>query len=93
MIVAVLGAGSFGTSLAIHLARLGHTVRLWGRHKDHLEASAQAGYNTRYLSGVAFPAGLTCEPDLSAALSQAELVVSAIPTQGVTARSICLATP
>ena len=85
MIVAVLGAGSFGTSLAIHLARLGHTVRLWGRHKDHLEASAQAGYNTRYLSGVAFPAGLTCEPDLSAALSQAELVVSAIPTQGVRA--------
>ena len=85
MIVAVLGAGSFGTSLAIHLARLGHTVRLWGRHKDHLEASARAGYNTRYLSGVAFPAGLTCEPDLSAALSQAELVVSAIPTQGVRA--------
>lgn len=83
MKLAVLGAGSFGTSLAIHLARLGHDVHLWGRHPDHLRASAKAGHNTRYLSDIAFPPGLTCEPDLARALHQSELVVSAIPTQGV----------
>ena len=85
MKLAVLGAGSFGTALAIHLARLGHDIRLWGRHVDHLKASAKAGYNTRYLSDIVFPQGLTCEPDLATALHQCELVVSAIPTQGVRA--------
>jgi glycerol-3-phosphate dehydrogenase (NAD(P)+) len=79
----VLGAGSFGTSLAVHLARLNHDVRLWGRHASHLEASAKAGHNTRYLSEIAFPANLSCEPDLQQALKNSQLVVSAIPTQGV----------
>ena len=83
MKLTVLGAGSFGTSLAIHLARLGHNVHLWGRHAEHLKASAQAGYNTHYLSDIPFPPGLTCETDLVSALDQCELVVSAIPTQGV----------
>ena len=83
MKLAVLGAGSFGTSLAVHLARLGHDVDLWGRRAEHIKASAQAGYNTRYLSDIIFPQGLTCEPDLVRALNQCELVVSAIPTQGV----------
>ncbi len=83
MNLTVLGAGSFGTSLAIHLARLNHDVRLWGRHASHLKASAKAGHNTRYLSEIAFPANLSCEPDLHQALDDSQLVVSAIPTQGV----------
>ncbi len=83
MIATVLGAGSFGTALAIHLARLGRQVRLWGRHADHLRASAKAGHNTRYLSSVPFPPQLTPYEDLEAALSGTDMVVSAIPTQGV----------
>ena len=83
MICSVLGAGSFGTALAIHLARIGHDVRLWGRRPEHLRASAEAGHNTRYLTDVPFPPGLTPVADLAEALADSELVVSAIPTQGV----------
>jgi glycerol-3-phosphate dehydrogenase (NAD(P)+) len=85
VIATVLGAGSFGTALAIHLARLGHDVRLWGRHAEHLRASAEAGRNTRYLSSIDFPAGLNAVTDLEQALAETELIVSAIPTQGVKA--------
>jgi glycerol-3-phosphate dehydrogenase (NAD(P)+) len=83
--VAVAGAGSFGTALAVHLARIGHTVNLWGRRPDHLRACAAAGHNTRFLKDVPFPAGLIAEADLDAAFDGAELIVSAIPTQGVRA--------
>jgi glycerol-3-phosphate dehydrogenase (NAD(P)+) len=83
MIVTVLGAGSFGTSLAIHLARSGHQVRLWGRRSEHLMASQKAGHNTRYLSSISFPDGLVCQSDLQQALKDTEMVVSAIPTQAI----------
>jgi glycerol-3-phosphate dehydrogenase (NAD(P)+) len=83
--IAVVGAGSFGTALAIHLARIGHSVSLWGRRPEHLRACAEVGHNTRFLSDVRFPDGLTAEPDLDAAFAGAELIVSAIPTKGVRA--------
>jgi glycerol-3-phosphate dehydrogenase (NAD(P)+) len=56
--VAVLGAGSWGTALAIHLARAGLNVRLWGYHPEHIEVLQKERCNQRYLPDVAFPDNL-----------------------------------
>jgi len=78
--VTVLGAGSWGTALAIQFARSGRATRLWGRDRAQLLAMAQGRRNQRYLSGGEFPSALTVEPDLQAALAGAGDVLIAVPS-------------
>jgi glycerol-3-phosphate dehydrogenase (NAD(P)+) len=78
--IAVLGAGSWGTALAIQCARAGHAVRLWGRVAAHCAAMQQARVNQRYLPGAMFPDGLQVASDLPAALMGAEDVLIAVPS-------------
>jgi len=78
--VAVLGAGSWGTALAIQLARSGHPTRFWGRNREALAAMAASRRNDRYLSSAEFPASLLIEPDLAAALAGARDVLIAVPS-------------
>ena len=73
--LAVLGAGSWGTALAILLARNGHRVRLWGHDPAAMQAMAAAGENTEYLPGIAFPPGLEAGAGLDAALAAQDLLV------------------
>ncbi len=56
--IAVLGAGSWGTALAILLAHAGRPVTLWARNPDHLAAMSASGSNERFLPGIRFPASL-----------------------------------
>ncbi len=63
--IGVLGAGSWGTALAVALARNDHHVRLWGRNAKRLASIAEAACNTRYLPGVELPASLVVEPDMA----------------------------
>jgi glycerol-3-phosphate dehydrogenase (NAD(P)+) len=77
--IAVLGAGSWGTALAIQLARSGRPTRLWGRSRDALLAMAAKRRNERYLSAE-FPASLLVEPDLTAALAGASDALIAVPS-------------
>jgi glycerol-3-phosphate dehydrogenase (NAD(P)+) len=79
--VAVLGAGSWGSALAIQFARAGHSVALWGRDREHVAAMAAERGNSRYLPGAAFPATLVPTSDLAAAVGGAEHVVLAVPSQ------------
>ena len=79
--VAVLGAGSWGTALAVLLARNGHTTRLWGRNKAALDIIARRGSNERYLPGQRFPGGLVVvEPELSRAVDAAVACLVAVPS-------------
>ncbi len=80
--VAVLGAGSWGTALALLLARNGSRVRLWGRDRAHMEALRRNRVNERFLPGVPFPAGLEACPTLEAALEDAHEILLAIPSAG-----------
>lgn len=73
--VAVLGAGSWGTALAIHLARAGLNVRLWGNHPEHVERLQQERCNRKYLPDVAFPDNLELYSSLEQALHGGELLV------------------
>jgi glycerol-3-phosphate dehydrogenase (NAD(P)+) len=80
---AVLGAGSWGTALAVHLARLGHPVRLWARDAALARELQARRANAVYLPDVNFPGGLEPTASLGVALDDVDLVVVAIPTHGV----------
>ncbi len=80
--VAVLGAGSWGTALALHLARNGQSVRLWGHDAGHITQLARKRRNSRYLPDVIFPVALQPIPELDIVLSGADQVLLAVPSQG-----------
>jgi glycerol-3-phosphate dehydrogenase (NAD(P)+) len=81
-IVTVLGAGSWGTALAVHLGRVGHDVRLWARDQALVDDMSARRANSVYLPDVHFPETLSVTHALADALRDAELVVSAVPSHG-----------
>ena len=83
--VTVLGAGSWGTALAIHLGRLGHDVRLWGRSGELVASMAARGVNDIYLPEVPLPASVQPTASLKEALDGSTCVVTAVPSHGARA--------
>ena len=81
MRVAVLGAGSFGTTVASLVAGR-HDVVVWARSEATAQEIATAHTNSAYLAGFALPARLGATSDLELAVRDAELVIMAIPTHG-----------
>lgn len=78
--VAVLGAGSWGTALAVLLARNGHRATLWGHRADHMAALRAERCNRRYLPGVPFPDNLILAPDLGETVGSAEIQFIVVPS-------------
>ncbi|MBK8130487.1 MAG: NAD(P)-dependent glycerol-3-phosphate dehydrogenase [bacterium] len=83
MRVTVIGAGSWGTALAIHAAALGHDVRLWARESDLVAEMRATKRNLRYLPEGRWSENLTPHDDMREALADAEVVVLSIPLQFV----------
>ncbi len=80
--IAVIGAGAWGTGIAIVLARKGtHSVRLWAHEADVCESIAQRRGIERFLPGPRIPESVSATNDLSVALQGAEIVVSVMPSQ------------
>src|SRR3977135_3239919 len=75
----VIGAGSWGTALAIQLAREGHPTQLWGRDGVQLDAMRRARRNARYLPDAEFPGALQIPNDLRQALESARDALIAVP--------------
>jgi len=86
--VAVYGAGSWGTALAVLLARAGHQVALIGRQSDQMALMKQQCENARYLAGVVLPSSLLPTTDL--ALLNADLVVLSVPSHSVREAALVL---
>lgn len=80
MPIAVLGAGSWGTALAIQFARAGRSTRLWGRNAQQLATMSSERRNSRYLPDAAFPAQLEVARTLQAALAGVEDVLVSVPS-------------
>ncbi len=83
--VAVLGAGSWGTALALTLAGSGRAVRLWGHDPAHVARLATAGENPVHLPGLRFPASLRPMSGLAETLAGAGDLVLAVPFGGLDA--------
>jgi glycerol-3-phosphate dehydrogenase (NAD(P)+) len=83
--VTVLGAGSWGTALAIHLAEAGHQVRLWARDAALVARLVESGENPVYLPGARLPTAVTPTGSLEEACREAGMVVLACPSSGMRA--------
>jgi glycerol-3-phosphate dehydrogenase (NAD(P)+) len=83
--VAVLGAGSWGTALAIQFGRAGHPTRLWSRSAADVAAMQTERQNRRYLPDARFPDTLDVHGDLAAAISGAASIVIAVPSHALRA--------
>jgi glycerol-3-phosphate dehydrogenase (NAD(P)+) len=85
--VAVLGAGSWGTALAIQLARNGSEVMLWGHDPEEVAALLRDAENRQYLPGIALPAGLHPSNDLAACVTNADEILIVVPSHAFA--SVC----
>jgi len=84
--IAIIGAGAWGTGLAIVLGRKGtpgfrHEVRLWANEPEVVESITRAHINERFLPGFILPESIAATGDLATALEAAEIVVSVMPSQ------------
>lgn len=78
----MLGAGSWGTALAVQFGRSGRAARLWGRDVAALKSIARARENPRYLPGVSFPDNLDVCTSLEACLAGVVDILIAVPSHG-----------
>ncbi len=81
--VTILGAGSWGTALALHCSRVGHQVHLWGRDRALVDAMARDRENAAYLAGIPLEDGVRPTASIETALADASLVIAAVPSHGM----------
>ncbi len=80
--IAVIGAGSWGTALAVLLSKKGYDVRLWARKKSHEKKLNKDRENIRYLPGFPFNDNLKVDSSLENSVKNAKIVVMVIPSHG-----------
>lgn len=78
--IGVIGAGAWGTALAIHLAKLHSQVFLWGRNADHLTTTINTRENKRYLPGIQLPENIIACTEFSKLVGGATHVLVAVPS-------------
>ena len=83
MKITIIGAGAWGTALAIHFALHNHQVAMWARNAEHLSAMQAERENKRYLPGFKLPNSLTAHSDLGTALEGSELVMVVTSVAGL----------
>ncbi len=76
----VLGAGSYGTALALCIARTGHKVLMWGRNAEHVKKMQTSRQNERYLPDASFPESLELTDDLAYAVQQSKHILFVVPS-------------
>ncbi len=81
--VAVIGAGSWGTALAISLSESGQRVILWARKEEAVRSMLETRHNPRYLPDASIPAEVEITHDLGQAVAGADVWLLAVPSQGV----------
>ena len=81
--IAIMGAGAWGTALAIQAERAGQRAMLWARDPARAALIQQSRTNERLLPGVALPAGITITADAAEALTGAALILLVVPAQAL----------
>jgi glycerol-3-phosphate dehydrogenase (NAD(P)+) len=80
--IAVLGAGSWGTAIAVHLGRVGHEVRLWARDAQLVAEISERRANAVYLPDITLPESVSVFGALEPTLAGIDLIVAAVPSHG-----------
>lgn len=78
--ISVLGAGSWGTALAMQAARNGCRTMLWGHNSEHMASLAKNRENIRYLPGLALPESLSITDNLADALKFSSIILISVPS-------------
>lgn len=78
--VAILGAGSWGTAVALHIAKQDVTVLLWTHEEDHATQMQKTRLNQRFLPNIPLPENIHICHDLSTAVASADTVIVAVPS-------------
>ena len=78
--ITVLGAGSYGTALAVALARNGHNTLIWGHQVDHIQRLQSDRENKTFLPGVTFPERLQPESDLAKCIAATDTILLVVPS-------------
>ncbi|MFT4413108.1 NAD(P)H-dependent glycerol-3-phosphate dehydrogenase [Fredinandcohnia humi] len=81
--ITVVGAGSWGTALALVLADNDHEVRLWGHRKEQIDEINTYHTNTKYVPSIGLPKSIKGYTDLHAALADVETIILAVPTKAI----------
>lgn len=81
--VGVVGGGSWGTALAILLAKKGITTDIWVRSEKQAKDMVEKKVNSKYLPGIVLPDALTVKTDLNAIVEKADIIILAVPTHSV----------
>ena len=81
MKIAIIGAGSWGTTLAILLAEKGYDVRLWARREELAKDIESKKENAQYLPGVKFPSSLIVDSSMKNVVENTDIILSAVPSQ------------
>ncbi len=81
MRIGVIGAGSWGTALSVHLAGIGHSIYMWDLDAEHLRRMQEDRENKDYLPGVILPNDVHMCPEEADALKDAEIVLFSVPAQ------------
>ena len=89
--LAVVGSGAWGTALACHAARLGHTVTMWAHEPEVAEEVTTGHTNSLYLPDVSLPAGIRAFSDAAEAVGGAEVVILVPPSKHLRSVSRLLA--
>jgi len=85
--IAIIGAGSWGTALAIHLAKSGHKVKMWSVFKEEVDMINKVREHTDKLPGVPIPNGVAATDDVQQAIDGADAVVMVVPSHTIRANS------
>ena len=81
MKIAILGSGSWGTAIALHLARAGHDIALWNRSQERIDQMNKARCNVQYLPDFPFPENIELTVSMEKAIVAAGLVLFVVPSQ------------
>ncbi|RBP39195.1 NAD(P)H-dependent glycerol-3-phosphate dehydrogenase [Garciella nitratireducens] len=82
-VISIIGAGSWGTALAIHLSKKGYQVYLWHRSEEFIKVLKYSRENKKYLPGVLLPENILLTSDLEECITRSNIVILAVPSQKI----------
>lgn len=81
--ITVIGSGSWGTALAVMLAKHGHEVTIWARRQDAVDELLEKRTNAQYLPGIEIPAKIQATTDHEGAVKNADIIILGVPSRAV----------